>query len=79
MAKFTSLSYTKNFERDIMDAILEEVDELSEEILSEYIGELIDAICPGCEHPEMEVIPGGKARCPMCGYTDNVQLEVDWG
>ena len=83
MAKLTSNfncnRFMSEFERDVKDAILSEVNAHSEEILSEYIGESIDAICPSCGHTEMTVISGGKARCPLCGYTDKVQLELNWG
>lgn len=82
MARFSSAfdahRFAAELERDIRSSIRREIHDRSEDILSTYIGELIEAVCPGCERSEMEVISGGSARCPICGYTDKIRLELNW-
>lgn len=49
-----------------------------EEVLDDHAGETISAVCPACGNGEVTILRGGKARCPKCGHTDKVNLELNW-
>lgn len=63
---------------DVKKSIQQDLSRHPEKVLNDHVGECVDACCPHCDNPQMEVLSGGFVRCPACGFTDRAKIELNW-
>ena len=76
--KFDSKKFMRELEKDIKKSIQQDLSRHPEKVLNDHVGECVDACCPHCDNPQMEVLSGGFVRCSACGFTDRDKIELNW-